>query len=181
MGIDKTFDDIAFKYYWPTLYKEVAEYVSKCISCQKRGLRKQKPSLQETDSPPFAFAKIGLDLSGPYPVTLSGNKYIATFVDWYSGWPESFPIPDKTGETISHLLLEEIFPHYGACLQIVTDNGPEFENRVVNETLEALNIDHVTTSFYHPQGNAKVERFHRTMHNILSKLMDDNLNGWTFI
>ena len=178
MGIDKTFDAIASKYYWPTLYKEVAEYVSKCITCQKRGLRKQKPSLQETDSPPFAFAKIGLDLSGPYPVTLSGNKYIATFVDWYSGWPEAFPIPDKTGETISHLLLEEIFPRYGACLQIVTDNGSEFENRVVNETLAALNVDHVTTSFYHPQSNAKVERFHRTMHDILSKLIDDNLNKW---
>lgn len=178
MGIDKTFDAIASKYYWPTLYKEVAEYVSRCVTCNKRGLKKQKPSLQETDSPPFAFAKIGLDLSGPYPTTLSGNKYIATFVDWYSGWPEAFPIPDKTGDTISHLLLEEIFPRYGASLQIVTDNGSEFENRVVNETLEALNIDHVTTSFYHPQSNAKVERFHRTMHDILSKLIDNNLNRW---
>ena len=97
----------------------------------------------------MCFAKIGLDLSGQYPLTLSDNKYIATFVDWYSGWSEAFPIPNKTGETISHLLHEEIFPRFGACIKFVTDNGSEFENREVNETLEALNIYHVTTSFYH--------------------------------
>jgi hypothetical protein len=34
-----------------------------------------KPPLQETDIPPYLFAKIGLDLSGPYPTSLSGNKY----------------------------------------------------------------------------------------------------------
>lgn len=178
MGIDKTFDAIASKYYWPNLYKEIADYTSKCITCQQRCLKKQRAPMQETDNPPYPFAKVGLDLSGPYPLTLSGNKYIATFVDWYSGWPEAFPIPDKTGETIAHLIIEEIFPRYGACLQIVTDNGTEFENRVVKETLETLNISHVTTSFYHPQSNAKVERFHRTLNDVLSKMVDGNTNSW---
>ena len=48
---------------------------------------------------------------------LSGNKYIATFVDWYSGWLEAYPIPDKKGETTAHLLIEEKVPRYGSCLQ----------------------------------------------------------------
>ena len=32
---------------------------------------------------------------------MSGNTYIIAFVDWYSGWPEAFAVPDKTGETVA--------------------------------------------------------------------------------
>ena len=49
-----------------------------------------------------------LDVPGPYPKSLSGNKYITGFIDWYSGWPEVFAVPDKTAETVAHVLLEEI-------------------------------------------------------------------------
>ena len=49
---------------------------------------------------------------------------------------------------------------------------------MMRETLRELNIHHVKTSFYNPKGNAKIERFHRTLHDILSKLMEDNLNTW---
>ena len=45
------------------------------------------------------------------------------FVDWYSGWAEAFPVPDKSAETIAHLLLEEIIPRHSTPLQLVTDNG----------------------------------------------------------
>ena len=72
MGIDKTFDALILKYYWPNMYKELYEYVN-CVTCQTRSLKKIRPPLQETDIPPYPFAKIGLDLSGPYPKSLSGN------------------------------------------------------------------------------------------------------------
>ena len=124
------------------------------------------------------MAIVSLDLSGPYPTSLSGNKYIIAFVDWISGWPEAYAVPDKTAETVAHLLLEEIFPRHGSCLQIVTDNGTENVNNVVKETLESLNIDHVLTNVYHPQSNAKVERFHCTLHDVLAKRLADGQQTW---
>ena len=178
MGIDKTFDAIRQKYFWPNLYKMLYEYVSNCVSCQERSMKKIKPPLQETDIPPYPFAKIGIDLSGPYPTTPSGNKYIIGFIDLCSGWPEAFAVPDKGADNIAQLLIEEIFPRFGAPLQIVSDNGTENVNATVRETMEALNIDHVKCSFYHPQGNAKIERFHRTLHDILSKKIAENANIW---
>ena len=75
-------------------------------------------------------------------------------------------------------MIDDVFPHFGCPLQIVTDNGTENENRVIRETLKELNVDHVTTSFYQPEANAKVERFHRTLHDILAKKLDDNLATW---
>lgn len=115
MGIDKTFDSIRQKYYWPNLYKQLYEYVSSCVTCRARSMKKIKTPLQDTDIPPYPFAKIGLDLSGPYPTSLSGNKYIG-FIDLYSGWPEAFAVPDKGADNIAHLLIEEIFPRFGAPL-----------------------------------------------------------------
>ena len=50
---------------------------------------------QKTDAPPYPFAKLGLEVSGPYPKTLlSGKKYIIGFIGLYSGWPETFQVPD---------------------------------------------------------------------------------------
>ena len=178
MGVQKTFDSIRRKYFWPNLFKDLNEYVIACVICQTRSLQKIRQPLQETDIPPYPMAKVSLDLSGPYPTSLSGNKYIIAFVDWYSGWPEAYAVPDKTAETVAHLLLEEIFPRHGSCLQIVTDNGTENVNNVVKQTLQTLNIDHVLTSVYHPQSNAKVERFHRTLHDVLAKRLADDQQTW---
>ena len=63
-------------------------------------------------------------------------------------------------------------------LELVTDNDSENVNRVVRETLERLNIHHVTTSFYNPKANSKVERFHGTLHDILAKRLLEDQHTW---
>ena len=67
------------------------------------------------------------------------------------------------------------FPGIAHLYQIVSDNGSENVNKVIKHTLEENNISHVTTSYYHPQGNSKVERFHRTLHNVMSKRVSENI------
>ena len=178
MGREKTFQTIKKRYYWPGLFKDVAETVSKCIPCQSMNLQKVPPRMQESDMAPFPFAKVALDVTGPYPKTHSGNQYIVTFIDMYSGWPEAFAVADKKAETVVGLLMDEIIPRFGAPLQLLTDNGPENINRVMKRTLSHLNIHHVTTSYYHPQSNGKVERLHRTMNNILAKKIGDDNQSW---
>ena len=106
MGVQKTLDSIRQKYYWPNLFKEINTYVSECIICQTMSLQKIKKPLQETDIPPYPMAKLSLNLSEPYPSTLSGNKYIVAFVGWYSGWPKVFAVSDKTGETVADLIID---------------------------------------------------------------------------
>ena len=76
--------------------------------------KKPKPPLHETEIPPYPFAKIGLHLSGPYPTPLSGYRYIVSFEDLYSEWPEAFPVSDKSTDRIEHLILEEKFQELDA-------------------------------------------------------------------
>ena len=118
MGIDTTFDALRLKYYWPNMYKELYEYVNNCVTCQSRSLKKIQPPLQETDIPPCPFAKIGFHLWGPYRKSLSDNRNIIAFVDWYDGWCEAFAVPDKTAENVDHLLIDEIIPRLGTPLEM---------------------------------------------------------------
>ena len=138
MGVQKTLHSIHQKYYWPNLFKKINNYVSECTVCQIRSLQKIRPPLQETDIPLYSMGKLSFDLSGPYPTSLSGNKYITVFVDWYSGWPEAFAVPDKTADTEANLIIEQIYPRFGCPLQIVSDNRVENVNKVLKETLGNL-------------------------------------------
>ena len=178
MGINKTVDALRLKYYRPNMYKELYEYVNNCVKCQTRSLKKIQPPLQETDIPPYPFGKIGLDLSGPYPKSLSGKRYIIRFVDSYSDWYEAFAVPDKTAESVAHLLIDEIIPRFDTPLEIVTDNGMENINQTMKHTLETFMIKHITTSVAHLQSNSKVEYFHRTFRDVMSKRWDENCETW---
>ena len=63
------------------MYKGLYDYASACVTSQARALKKQKTPVQEMDVLPYPFARVSVDLSGPYPKSLSGNKYNAAFVD----------------------------------------------------------------------------------------------------
>lgn len=177
LGIDRTFDLIKQKYFWKGLYLDIVDYVSSCVPCQTRNLTKIKPPLQETVIPGSCFSSLAVDTCGPYPRSLSGNKYIVTFVDLFSGWPEAFCVPDKSAETMAQLLIDEILPRYGAPRNLISDNGSEWGAAFKN-VLEEMNIKHIKTSFYHPAGNSRCERMHRQMHDSISKLLQDNLSTW---
>lgn len=67
----------------------------------------------------------------------------------------AFAVPNKKGEVIAHLLIDEIVPRFGSPLQIISDNGIENVKHIMKETLGKLRIDHATTLFYHPQSNGR--------------------------
>ena len=174
MGIEKTYGLIMRKYYWPKLLNDVVDHVKKCVMCQVQSRGSKAALVLMTDIPHYPFQKISLDISSPYGPKDKGNCYILSFVDWLTGWPEAFAIPDKRAQTVSDIIISEIFPRYGAPEQLVTDNGSENVNEVMRETLGELNIQHITTSPYNPQSNAKVEIFRKTLADVLAKLAEHN-------
>ncbi|GFO40373.1 Gag-Pol polyprotein [Plakobranchus ocellatus] len=153
------------------MFRELYDYISKCIPCNERNLKKNRPPLKTTEIPSYPWAKVNLDISGPFPLSLSGNKQIASFIDNLTGYPEAFAIPDKSAVTMVSLLLNDVFPRIGCPLVLVTDNGTENVNKIMQKTLKELKIHHVKTSVYYPQTNARVERYHRTLNAVLGKFL----------
>ena len=177
-GIDKCFNMIRQKYHWIGLYKDCVEHVSHCITCRLRSQKKVKVPLQEMDEVHYPGQKWSIDLTGPYTTSTSGNKYILTAVDHYSGWPEMWPIPDKRSENVVQLVMEELIPRFSVPEVILSDNGQEFKSNIFEQMLESLNIHHICTSPYHPQSNSRVERFHRVLHDMLSKKTSKHPEQW---
>lgn len=64
-------------------------------------------------------------------------------MDWLTNWPEAFAVPDKRARTVVDLVVCEIFPRYGAPVQLVTNTGAENVNNIMKEVLTSLNRRHI--------------------------------------
>lgn len=90
-----------------------------------------------------------------------------------------------TAEVVSKFLEFQIFLMFGVPEVIVTDNGRQFESKLVKDVCEKYGVQHIFTPKYSPQSNAS-ERVNRTLLAAIrsfiqddQKLWDNNLNAIT--
>jgi len=178
LGIDKTYDKIRSRYYWSGMYRDVVQFLKTCVACNMRKLRRERPPLQNMQIPKYPYEQISIDTSGPFPESYNGNRYIINIIDLFSGWPESFATKSKSAETVAQILIEHIIPRHACPRVIVSDNGTEFCNAVIDQISAFFNIKHIRTSVYHPQANGKCERYNRVQNDMLAKLVDRSQRDW---
>ena len=61
---------------------------------------------------------------------------------------------------------------------LISDQGREFVNSIINNLMEYFQTDHRISSAYHPQTNGQRERDNRTLKESLSRLVNDQGNNW---
>ena len=80
-------------FWWPTMFKDAQEFVSKCDSCQRKGNISRRNEMPQN---PILEVEIfdvwGIDFMGPFPSSY-GNKYILVAVDYVSKWVEAIASP----------------------------------------------------------------------------------------
>ena len=111
------------------------------------------------------------------PMSQQGNRYCITLTDYFSKWVEATPIPTKEAKHVAAFLFK-MFLRYGCPQEIVSDQGREFCNRLINDLGERTGFAHKITSAYHPQSNGLDERFNQTLKAQLQKLVNENQNNW---
>ena len=178
LGIDKTYDKLRSRFYWSGMYHDVVKFLKTCVACNMRKLRRERPPLQDMQIPKYPFEQIAIDTSGPFSESYDGNRYIINVIDMFSGWPESFATKSKSAETVAQILIEHIIPRHSCPRVIVSDNGTEFCNAVIDQISTFFNIKHIRTSVYHPQANGKCERYNRAQNDMLAKLVDRSHRDW---
>ena len=77
------------------------------------------------------FEKCYLDVVGPLPVTLEGNKYILALQDDLSKYVVAVPIEKQDAETVATAFVEKIVLTYGTPQILQTDQGANFTLRAL--------------------------------------------------
>ena len=91
---------------------------------------------------------------------------------------KAFPIRDHKAQTVAKVLLQDVFSRFSMAEELLTDQDPEVEGELCLDLCKALDIRKIRTSPYRPSTNGMVERFHRTLNQMLGKVVIENQHDW---
>ena len=118
------------------------------------------------------------DLLGPLTESEERNSYIMVVGDYFTRWMEAFPIPNQEVATVAEKLVNEVFMRFSIPEKLHSDQGRQFESKLIVEICYLLNIEKTRTTLYHLQSDGLVERFNRTLLDMLSTCAKDHPFEW---
>ncbi|CAF1076963.1 unnamed protein product [Didymodactylos carnosus] len=180
-GRDKTIYKIKQRYYWPSMIKDIKNYVQSCITCAQFNPQRRKPpgALKPIPPPSSVFQLLTMDVHGPIsPTSKRGNKYIISLTDVLSKFVIAKAVRDCSAMTAVRFIKEEVIMKYGTPKCILTDNGSHFTANMMQELFKQIGVTHIYSTPYHPQTNGQIERFNSTMDAKIATLCNDNKTDW---
>ena len=103
------------------------------------------------------FSQIAMDIVGPLPRTLLSSIVIC---DYATRYREAIPL---------HSIYAE---------HILTDQGSNFTSQLLAKLYQLLHVHPIRTSPYHPQSDGLVERFNKTLNEMIRKTVTDGGKDW---
>ena len=175
----KSYLKLTTSYFWPTVYSHVLKHTQTCLRCQQRktGRKKNQP-LAPLPIPDTPNTRIHADLFGPMVDASRKSAYILCITDAFTKYAVVTSIQNKDAQTVAKAIFEQWFCKFGIPAQIHTDGGKEFVNKLLAELCELLNVQHTKTTPYHPQCNAQVEVFNKTVKKYLASYVDETTLNW---
>ena len=158
--------------------KDIKKYIANCTLCHRERAKVQAYPLQMREIPDRPFHKISIDLVTECKTSNSGKKHILTIIDNLMGWPEAFLISAKSADTIVFTFMNQYLPVHMCPTYILSDNGMEFKNHLLDQVLKQLGIERIFSAPHHPQSNRKLEVFHKYLKPTLKKLCEKDLSNW---
>ena len=112
--------------------------------------------------------RVATDIVGPFPQLKSGNRYILLVGDYFTRWIEAYVIPEFSAQMVAHKLVYESFPGFGTPFDLHSDQGCNYEATLFKEVCKLLEINKTRFSPYHPQSNEMIEKFNRTLLDMIA-------------
>ncbi|VFR00417.1 unnamed protein product [Cuscuta campestris] len=170
---------ILLGYYWPTIVQDCERYVQKCRTCQVFYKYPGRPATYyHPVSNVIPFARFRVDIIGAFPIAQGGKKFVIVAIDYFTKWIEAEALANITTQQCKKFIWRNIITRFGAPMNLITDNGPQFRNPKFTEYLEGFGIKHNRSSVAYPQGNGQVENANRTIVDGLKKRLGEAGNKW---
>jgi transposase InsO family protein len=181
-GHKKTYTRIKDRYFWPGLYSDSKKYVSSCPECQLHKPnapiainRPLNPSL-----PNGPLDRLGIDLVVDLPTTCEDYRHICTITDMFTKYAVAVPLRSKQAVEVADAIFNHWYMVYGIPYEIITDQGKEFDNELLQRLNERLSVGQKRTTPYYPQSNGQAESFNKIIKKSLSIYCEKNPTDWTY-
>ena len=170
-GIDKTLERLRKVAYWVNMAQDVEKHCRECLTCQKSKL--PKPTKAPLVSMPIGkpWQMVAVDIL-EVPVSNKGNRYLLVVQDYFTKWADAIPLRNQTAATITEKLVK-LFSVMGLPDILHSDQGRNFESTLLQQTLEAFGTVKSHTTAYHPEGDGMVERFNRSLLQLLHSYVEN--------
>uniref|UniRef100_A0A3B3HIF1 Gypsy retrotransposon integrase-like protein 1 n=1 Tax=Oryzias latipes TaxID=8090 RepID=A0A3B3HIF1_ORYLA len=180
-GVRRTLNLLRRRFFWPSMEKDVREFVAACTTCARSKASHSAPAglLQPLPIPSRPWSHIALDFVTGLPPS-QGNSVILTVIDRFSKMAHFIPLSQLPSATeTAQVLVDQVFRHHGIPLDIVSDRGPQFISQVWKAFCSALGATVSLTSGYHPQSNGQAERANQELEAALRCLAAQNEKDWS--
>jgi hypothetical protein len=175
----KTYIRLTSSYSWPRIYSDILKHTKTCLRCQQRkSSMDNPPPLHPLLTPDQPNIRIYADLFSPMLAAGHQHKYILCITDAFTKYALVTAIENKEAETVAKAIFSEWFCKFGIPAQGHTDGRKEFVNKLSKELFDLLNVEHTKMTPAHPQCNAQVEVFNKTVKKYLASFVDDTMLDW---
>ena len=140
-GSTKMYQDLKTSYWWSEMKKDVSDFVTKFMVCQRVKTEHQVPSglLQPIRIPEWKWDRITMDFVIGLPLTGRKHDSIWVVVDQLTKSGHFLPVrTDYSHDKLVELHIEEIVRLHGIPMSIISDRDPRFTSRFWGKLQEAL-------------------------------------------
>ena len=177
MGRDRTLKLLRERYYWPGMMKAATQYVATCNRCIKRKTipSQRAPLVNVQTSQPLEL--VCMDFLS-LEASKGGYENVLVITDHFTKYAQAYPMKTQSAVATAKILYEKFFIHYGFPARLHSDQGRNFEGKVIKSLCDLIGTEKSRTTPYHPIGNGLVERFNRTLISMLGTLETDKKQNW---
>ena len=150
-------------YWWPGLKENIKKYIQECFKYQQNKVRHQKKAgeLHPLDIPQGPWQEISIDIIGPLPKS-NGMDAIVVIVDQFTKMIQlKATMTNISLEGIAKIYRDNIWKLHGVPKKILSDRGPQFASKFMDEFTKALGIKRQLSTAYHPQTDGQMERINQ--------------------
>jgi len=121
---------------------------------------------------------VATDILSGLPATADGYKYLLVANDYFTKWLETIPLCDAEAPTCKRALYSALFGRFGLPRQLHSDEGCNFDSKLVAELCSITGINKTRTTPFHPRSDGQTERANRTILQMLRASIDEQPESW---
>jgi hypothetical protein len=179
LGVNKTLSKVRQRYYWVHARNDIGRWCQMCDICAaSRGPQTRHRGQMHQYNVGAPFERIAIDGAAPFPWSDRGNRYLLIAMDYFTKWPEVYAIPNQEASTVAEVLVNNFFCRFRIPRELHSDEGRNFESRLLQEVLQCLGVSKTRTTPLHPQLDGMVERYIKTIEEHLRKVVAQHQRDW---